>query len=56
MKWWIILGAILLALLPLTVAAATNSEIIAIMQEVIRGVLTAGRDAYCASGIAALCP
>lgn len=49
-------GAILLALLPITVAAATNSEIIAIMKEVISGVLTAGRDAYCASGITALCP
>ena len=41
---------------PLTVAAATNTEIIAIMKEVITGVIAAGRDAYCASGVTALCP
>lgn len=46
----------LAAVLPITVAAATNSEVIAIMKEVIAGVLSAGRDAYCASGVAALCP
>ena len=54
---WIVVGAVAVALLlPLTVAAATNTEIIAIMKEVITGVIQAGRDAYCASGVTALCP
>ena len=50
----VILAVVLIA--PLTVAAATNTEIIAIMDTVITGVLAAGRDAYCAAGIATLCP
>lgn len=43
-------------IVPLSVAAVTNTEIIAIMNAVITGILTAGRDAYCAVGIQNLCP
>lgn len=41
---------------PLSVVAATNADIIAILKEVIDGVVRAGRDAYCAAGVVALCP
>lgn len=43
-------------LLPFSVAAATNADIIAILREVVDGVIRAGRDAYCASGVVQLCP
>lgn len=43
-------------LMPFTAAAVTNPEIISMMQAVIQGVLSAGRDAYCAAGVAAFCP
>ena len=56
-KWWvfvIVLG--FLAIAPISVAAATNPEIIAILKEVLASMRQAGQDAYCASGILALCP
>ena len=49
------LSAVLL-LAPLYVAGATNTDILAILKEVITGVIGAGRDAYCAAGVQALCP
>ena len=49
----------LLLLLPITVAAATNTEIIAIMSSALSsytdGVVKIVKLAYCASGISALC-
>ena len=50
----VVLGALLI--LPLTAAAATNTEILALMNGVIQGILSAGKDAYCAAGVAAFCP
>ena len=41
---------------PLYATAATNADIIAILKEVIDGVLRAGRDAYCAAGVIPFCP
>lgn len=55
-KWYFIAAIVIIMIFPLTLSAATNTEIIAIMKEVINGVLRAGQDAYCASGVAALCP
>ncbi len=45
-----------LLIAPFSVAAATNAEIIALMEAVIAGMLAAGKDAYCAAGITAFCP
>ena len=72
MKKFKIAGTVLAVLLvvmiaPLTVAAATNTELIAIMTEAITGHLANGaqvgaditqdiRDTYCAAGITAFCP
>ena len=59
MRRWLIPGilvGILLALLPLTAAAITDSQIISILGKVIEGVIDAGRDAYCAAGVSTLCP
>ena len=56
-RWWV--GLVVLAIVlvaPLSVSAATNTEIIAILNAVINGVVAAGRDAYCAAGVPALCP
>ena len=56
-RWrYVVLLAVLLTLLaPLYVTAASNPDIIAILKSVIDGVIAAGKDAYCASGVAALC-
>ena len=54
----IIAGVFILAFMliaPFTVAAATNTEILAIMNDVIKGILQAGEQAYCAAGIQNLC-
>ncbi len=54
----IVVGVFIMALMviaPFTVAAVTNTEAIAIMKEVINGVLRAGEQAYCASGVEILC-
>ncbi len=56
-RWWLIfpvLGLVMLA--PLPVAALTESEVLGVLGAVIQGILTAGRDTYCALGVAALCP
>ena len=58
MRKWLLLGifaAILLALLPLTVAAATNTEIIAILNAAIDGLVRLTKAAYCAAGVTPLC-
>ena len=52
----VLLALLIVILVPFSVAAVTNSEIIAILQEVIGGVIDAGRDAYCAAGVQAFCP
>ena len=49
-------ATLLVLTLPFYVAAATNSEIIAILKEGIAGVVSLVRVAYCASGVAVLCP
>ena len=55
--WFIIPVVLLLVmLLPFTAAAATNAEIIAIMNAGITGLRDLVRDAYCAVGVTALCP
>ncbi len=51
-----VIAVVGLLIAPFSVAAATNTEIIAIMEAVLTGVLGAGKDAYCAAGIAAFCP
>ena len=54
----IIAGVFILAFMaiaPFTVAAATNTEILAIMNDVIKGILQAGEQAYCATGVTQLC-
>lgn len=58
MKYIAIAIFVFLALLltPLAVAGATNADILAILNATIDGILKASRDAYCASGVAPLCP
>ena len=56
-RWW--LGLVIVAFLlvvPFTVSAATNTEIIAILNASIGGLVELTKVAYCAAGIAALCP
>ena len=56
-RWWV--GLIVVAfimLLPITVSAATNSDIIAILNASIVGLVNLTRLAYCAAGVNALCP
>ena len=59
-KRWVLAGILgvflLLALLPLTAAAMTNSEVIAVLSAGITGIRDLARDAYCAAGVAAFCP
>ena len=57
MKWFLvgIATAILLALLPLTAAAATNPEIIAILNASIDGLVKLTKLAYCAAGFTPAC-
>ena len=50
----VIVGVLLIV--PFSVAAATNTEIIAIMQAGINSMRLLVQDAYCAAGIAAFCP
>ena len=60
-RWWVAPIVLLIVLLfPLSVSAATDSQIILVLGKVIEGVvdgvIKAGRDAYCAVGVTALCP
>ena len=56
-RWWLgLIVAVMLLIAPFTVSAVTNAELIEILKVVIKGVLDAGRDAYCASGVSSLCP
>ena len=58
----LVIGGVLLfiliiaLILPISAAALTNAEAIAIFAEVGNQIRLAGRDAYCAAGITALCP
>lgn len=56
-KWIIILSLLLVAILPLSVSAAspTNSEVIAILNAGVTGLVSLVKVAYCASGVTALC-
>lgn len=55
--WFIVPSVILIVLLlPFTASAITDTQITAILGRVITGVIDAGRDAYCAAGVVALCP
>lgn len=51
----VMVAAVLLVLAPLYVAAATNPDILAILNAGIDGLVRLVRDAYCASGVTALC-
>ena len=58
-RWYLagVLGVLLLlALFPLTVAAMTNSEVIAVLNAGVTGLRDLVRDAYCAAGVTAFCP
>ena len=50
----VIVGILLVA--PFSVAAATNTEIIAMMQAGLNSMRLLVQDAYCAAGINAFCP
>ena len=50
------LVAVVAAMVPLIASAATTPDIISVMSEVMNGILSAGRDAYCALGVTAFCP
>ena len=45
----------LIVLAPLPIAAITNTEVIAIYVESIKGLTTLTKLAYCAAGVSALC-
>ena len=53
----IIVAVVLLfmMLLPFTAAAITDSQTLGVLDKVIKGVLDAGKQAYCALGVTALC-
>ena len=56
-RWWVLLLAVgVMLAFPLAVGAITAPEVLQVLEAVIQGVLTAGRDAYCALGVAPLCP
>ena len=56
-KWWVLLAVLaLVAITPITAAAMTNSEVIAVLNAGLTAVRTLVQDAYCASGVTALCP
>lgn len=54
-KWFIAAAVALVMLAPLPAAAATNSEVIAILNASITGFLSLVKLAYCASGVTLLC-
>lgn len=56
MKAVLLVLAFMIFLAPLVVAAATQSDVIPVLKEVIGGIIQAGKDAYCATGVTALCP
>ena len=61
-RWWVVpVTLLIIMLVPFSVnAAATDSQVILVLGKVIEGVvdgvIKAGRDAYCAVGVTALCP
>jgi len=57
MKVWIGLAlALVLVLAPVGVSVATGSPALDRLTTVIEGVISAGRDYYCATGVTQLCP
>ena len=50
-----LVGAVVVALVPVVVGAVTTPDVLSVMNGVITGVLGAGKDAYCALGVAAMC-
>ena len=54
-KWFIAVAVALVMLAPLPAAAATNSEVIAILNASITGFLSLIKLAYCAAGVTQLC-
>lgn len=54
-KGFVLACLFLIALVPLPVAALTNSEVIAIFNASIEGLVKLTKLAYCASGVSALC-
>ena len=54
-KWFIVMAVALVMFAPLPAAAATNSEVIAILNASITGFISLIKLAYCASGVTALC-
>lgn len=56
-RWWVLLIVVaFLMILPVSAAAITNSEVIAILNAGISGIRSLVQDAYCAAGVAAFCP
>ena len=56
-RWWVGLVVVAFVMMaPFSVSAATNTDIIAILNAGITGVVELTKLAYCAAGIAALCP
>ena len=57
-RYWLAatLALAFVMLAPLTAAAITNSEVIAILNVGVAGLRDLVRDAYCASGINSFCP
>ena len=50
-----LLVVLVLLLLPLSAAAVSNSDIIAILNASIQGLVVLVKLAYCAAGVSALC-
>ena len=56
-KWWLLLVVLAFLLItPISAAAITNSEIIAILNAAFTSIRALTQDAYCAAGVTALCP
>lgn len=57
-KFLIVAATVLLFAMvaPFTAAAATNSEVIAILAKGLEAIQMMVRDAYCAAGVTAFCP
>ena len=54
-RWFIAIIVVIIMIAPLPAAAATNSEIIAILNASIEGLLKLTKLAYCGAGVTALC-
>ena len=54
----VILGVLVfaLAVVPVAFAAASDSQVLAVLGATIQGVIDSGKDGYCAMGVTAFCP